>query len=124
MDNKLSAAAPTGPGDAAKRSSPANAPLSPQEALKRAAAAAALDYLVEGSVVGVGSGSTVNHFIELLGERKHLYRGAVSSSEASSNRLRAQGIEVFDLNELVAARVAVPVYVDGADEINAALQMI
>ncbi|MEN9315910.1 MAG: ribose 5-phosphate isomerase [Pseudomonadota bacterium] len=95
-----------------------------QDQLKRAAARAALDDLEPDAIVGVGSGSTVNFFIEELGAIRDRVAGAVSSSEASSARLRAQGIEVFDLNEVVAAGRRVPVYVDGADEINHALQMI
>lgn len=95
-----------------------------QDQLKRTAARAALDELAPDSIVGVGSGSTVNFFIEALGAVRERFRGAVSSSEQSSQRLRAQGIEVLDLNEVVAAGRSIPVYVDGADEINAALQMI
>ena len=95
-----------------------------QDQLKRAAARAAIAELVPGEIVGVGSGSTVNFFIEELGAIRDRVAGAVSSSEASSERLRAQGIEVLDLNEVVAAGRSVPVYVDGADEINHALQMI
>lgn len=95
-----------------------------QIALKRAAARAALSELVEGTVVGVGSGSTVDLFIELLGPERHRYLGAVSSSERSTQRLRSHGIEVIDLNRAVADGLPIPVYVDGADEINASLQMI
>ncbi|MFT4099888.1 MAG: ribose-5-phosphate isomerase RpiA [Burkholderiaceae bacterium] len=97
---------------------------SPQEALKRAAARAALDELVDDSIVGVGTGSTVNHFIDLLAERKERYRGAVSSSEASTRRMQALGIPVFDLNEVVDSGQPIPVYVDGADELNCDLEMI
>ena len=95
-----------------------------QDQLKRAAARAAIAELVPGEIVGVGSGSTVNFFIEELGAIRDRVPGAVSSSEASSERLRAQGIEVLDLNAVVSAGRPVPVYVDGADEINGALQMI
>ncbi|UCE32697.1 MAG: ribose-5-phosphate isomerase RpiA [Burkholderiales bacterium] len=91
-----------------------------QDDLKRAAAQAALDQLIDGAVVGVGSGSTVNFFIDALAERRDRVAGAVSSSEASTARLRAHGIEVLDLNEVET----LPVYVDGADEINERLQMI
>ena len=88
---------------------------------KRAAAAAALDHLSRDSIVGVGTGSTVNHFIDLLAEKMAgAVRAAVSSSEASTERLRGHGIEVIDLNE--AGRL--DVYVDGADESNRALQLI
>ncbi len=95
-----------------------------QDDLKRAVAAAALDQLPPGELVGVGSGSTVNFFIEALGGRRDRVAGAVSSSEASSQRLRDQGIAVLDLNAVLAEGRRIPVYVDGADEINAALQMI
>ena len=92
--------------------------------LKQAVARAALDYLVDGAVVGVGSGSTVNCFIDALAGSKRRIPGAVSSSEASSQRLSAAGIAVLELNDVVAAGRPIPVYVDGADEINPALQMI
>lgn len=98
-----------------------------QDELKRAAARAALDELVDGAIVGVGSGSTVNFFIDYLGERRERREriaGAVSSSEKSSARLRERGIEVLELNDVVAAGRPIPVYVDGADEIDAGLRMI
>ncbi|ODT35310.1 MAG: ribose 5-phosphate isomerase A [Lautropia sp. SCN 70-15] len=95
-----------------------------QDELKRAAARAALDELVDGAIVGVGSGSTVNFFIDYLGERRERIAGAVSSSEKSSARLRERGIEVLELNDVVAAGRPIPVYVDGADEIDAGLRMI
>lgn len=95
-----------------------------QDQLKRAVARAAIEEVVAGELIGVGSGSTVNFFIEELGAIRDRIAGAVSSSEASSERLRAQGIAVLDLNAVVAAGRPVPVYVDGADEINPALQMI
>ena len=91
-----------------------------QDELKKAAALAALDYIVEGSIVGVGTGSTVNHFIDGLAGMRERIRGAVSSSEASSKRLAAHGIEVFDLNGIER----LPVYVDGADEIDRGFAMI
>ncbi|MDX9716559.1 MAG: ribose-5-phosphate isomerase RpiA [Thauera sp.] len=91
-----------------------------QDELKKAAALAALDYIVEGSIVGVGTGSTVNHFIDGLAGMRERIRGAVSSSEASSKRLAAHGIEVFDLNGIEH----LPVYVDGADEIDRGFAMI
>ena len=75
---------------------------------------AALQYVVPGAVIGVGTGSTVNQFIDALGSVKHQIPGAVSSSEASSRRLRALGIEVFDCNDVGELSV----YVDGADEID------
>jgi ribose 5-phosphate isomerase A len=91
-----------------------------QDELKKAAAHAALDYIIDGSIVGVGTGSTVNHFIDALAGVRDRIRGAVSSSEASSRRLVAHGIEVFDLNGIES----MPIYVDGADEIDASFAMI
>jgi ribose 5-phosphate isomerase A len=79
---------------------------------KQRAAAAALAYLIDDTVLGVGTGSTVNCFIDALAAHASRLRGAVSSSEATSTRLRAIGIEVLDLNTLDE----VPVYVDGADQ--------
>ncbi len=81
---------------------------------------AALAYVVPGSIVGVGTGSTVNCFIDALGTIKERIAGAVSSSERSSERLRALGIAVFDANTIEG----IPVYVDGADEIDPAGNMI
>ncbi|HMN66038.1 MAG TPA: ribose-5-phosphate isomerase RpiA [Burkholderiaceae bacterium] len=95
-----------------------------QNELKRAAARAALDELVDGAIVGVGSGSTVDMFIDELGARRSRIAGAVSSSGRSSERLRANGIEVLDLNQVLAEGGSIPVYVDGADEIDGALRMI
>jgi ribose 5-phosphate isomerase A len=88
--------------------------------LKALVGQAALAYVEPGSIVGVGTGSTVNCFIDALGAIKHTIAGAVSSSERSSERLRALGIEVFDANRIEG----VPVYVDGADEIDPAGNMI
>jgi ribose 5-phosphate isomerase A len=85
-----------------------------QDELKALVARAALAHVVEGQWVGVGTGSTVNHFIDALATVKHRIRGAVSSSEASTARLRAHGIEVID----AAAAERLPVYIDGADEID------
>lgn len=79
---------------------------------KRAAAEAALAWVNDDMLVGVGTGSTVNHFIDCLGALRHRVRGAVSSSESSTQRLRALGIEVLDLN--TAGKLEL--YVDGADE--------
>jgi ribose 5-phosphate isomerase A len=90
-----------------------------QDELKQAAAKAAIDYVRDG-IVGVGSGSTVNFFIDELGRIKGRIDGAVASSEASAERLRRHGIEVLDLNNVDF----LPVYVDGADEITRHLQMI
>lgn len=94
--------------------------MTPQDKLKQRAAKAALEYVPTGSVIGVGTGSTVNFFIDELATIKHKIEGAVSSSEASTKRLRAHGIEVFDLNGVGD----IPVYIDGADEANANLQLI
>lgn len=91
-----------------------------QDEAKREAARAALKYLRPGEILGVGTGSTVNHFIDLLGPHRAAIPAAVSSSEASTARLKAQGIEVIDLNEAGA----ISLYVDGADEANRHLQLI
>jgi ribose 5-phosphate isomerase A len=91
-----------------------------QDELKTLVGQAALDYVVRGEIVGVGTGSTVNKFIDALGSIKDQIRGAVSSSEASTLRLKALGIEVFDSNDV--AELAV--YIDGADEIDGQGNMI
>ncbi|UXY16386.1 ribose-5-phosphate isomerase RpiA [Chitiniphilus purpureus] len=91
-----------------------------QDEMKRAAALAAIDYIPDDCIVGVGTGSTANHFIDALAGCKGRIVGAVSSSEASVARLKGHGIAVFDLNGIDR----LPVYVDGADEINHQLQMI
>ncbi|WP_455379991.1 ribose-5-phosphate isomerase RpiA [Acidihalobacter prosperus] len=91
-----------------------------QNALKRAAAEAALNYVENGMVVGVGTGSTANYFIDLLAEIKGKIDGTVASSEASAQRLKSHGIPVFDLN----AVGELPLYVDGADETTRQLQLI
>ena len=85
-----------------------------QDELKALVGQAALACVVPGSIVGVGTGSTVNCFIDALATIKHTITGAVSSSDASSQRLRAHGITVLDSN----AVLSIPVYVDGADEID------
>ncbi len=84
------------------------------DALKAQAGRAALDYVVRGEIVGVGTGSTVNFFLDALAGIKGEIRGAVSSSTASTERLRALGIPVFDSNEIDELAV----YIDGADEID------
>ncbi|WP_290612393.1 ribose-5-phosphate isomerase RpiA [Arsukibacterium sp. UBA3155] len=91
-----------------------------QDEMKRDAAWAALEFVSEDSIVGVGTGSTVNHFIDALATIKHTLRGAVSSSEQSTAKLKQLGIEVLDLNEISELSV----YIDGADEINDQKQMI
>jgi ribose 5-phosphate isomerase A len=85
-----------------------------QDELKALVGQAATAYVLPGSVVGVGTGSTVNCFIDALAGMKDRIQGAVSSSEKSSERLRAHGITVFDAN----AVERIPVYIDGADEID------
>ncbi|MDE1952409.1 MAG: ribose-5-phosphate isomerase RpiA [Betaproteobacteria bacterium] len=91
-----------------------------QDELKQAVAHAALRQVPQGEIIGVGTGSTVNFFIDALATMKHHVRGAVSSSERSTERLKAHGITVFDLN----AVERLPVYVDGADEIDPSGAMI
>lgn len=91
-----------------------------QDQLKALVGQAALAYVVPGSIVGVGTGSTVNCFIDALASIKDQIQGAVSSSEKSSERLRAHGIAVLDSNSVER----VPVYIDGADEINPQGHMI
>jgi ribose 5-phosphate isomerase A len=85
-----------------------------QDKLKALVGRAALHYVPEGAVLGVGTGSTVNHFIDALADMKTRIAGAVSSSEQSTRRLRAAGIEVLEANALTR----LPVYIDGADEID------
>ena len=91
-----------------------------QDEMKKLAAIKALDFVKNDTIVGVGTGSTVNHFIDALASIKHKIIGAVSSSEESTKRLEQHGIEVFDLNNVDG----IDVYVDGADEINKYMQMI
>jgi ribose 5-phosphate isomerase A len=90
-----------------------------QDELKKLVAEAALKYVVEDAVVGVGSGSTVNLFIDALAKIKGRIEGAVAASEASAERLKKHGIRVFDLNSVNE----LPVYVDGADEVTEHLHM-
>jgi ribose 5-phosphate isomerase A len=85
-----------------------------QDELKAQVGRAALDHVVRGAIVGVGTGSTVNKFIEALADIKDDIEGAVSSSLASTERLRALGIRVYDSNEVDELAV----YIDGADEID------
>ncbi len=95
-----------------------------QDELKQAVAKAAVDYiepkLTKNAIVGVGTGSTANCFIDALAHKKHLFEGAVASSEATAKRLRDHGIKVFDLNDVGG----LVVYVDGADEADANLCLI
>lgn len=85
-----------------------------QEQLKALVGRAALDHVVEGALVGVGTGSTVNHFIDALATMKDRITGAVSSSDKSTERLRGHGITVFEAQSVSS----LPVYIDGADEID------
>lgn len=91
-----------------------------QETLKKNAAERALDFIKPGMVLGVGSGSTVNYFIDALPRVKGKIEAAVASSEATKNKLKAIGIMLTDLNSVSE----LPLYVDGADEINASKQML
>ncbi|MGA8006900.1 MAG: ribose-5-phosphate isomerase RpiA [Burkholderiales bacterium] len=91
-----------------------------QDELKQLVAREALKHVVEDAVVGVGSGSTVNFFIDALAGIKGRIEGAVAASEASAERLKRHGIRVLELNSVDA----LPVYVDGADEVNEHLYMI
>ena len=91
-----------------------------QDEQKRAAAQAAIQHVPIGSVVGVGTGSTANYFIDELAKIKHKIEGAVASSENTAQRLREHHIEVLDLNSVGE----LPVYIDGADEITEHLHMI
>lgn len=91
-----------------------------QDELKTQVGQAALQYVVKGEIVGVGTGSTVNKFIDALGTIKDQVRGAVSSSEASTQRLKALGIAMFDANDVDELAV----YIDGADEIDGAGNMV
>jgi ribose 5-phosphate isomerase A len=90
------------------------------EEKKRIAAEAALAYVIEDTVIGIGTGSTVNHFIDAMAARKLRIRGAVSSSEASTARLKQHGFDVLDLN----ATGDLDLYVDGADESDRHLRLI
>lgn len=91
-----------------------------QDEMKQAVARAAIDYVVTGEIIGVGTGSTANFFIDELGKIKDRIKGAVASSEATAERLRSHGITVFDLNDIDTMSV----YIDGADEITAQGAMI
>ena len=91
-----------------------------QDELKLAVARAALDYVVPGAVIGVGSGSTANLFIDELARMKDRIAGTIASSQRTADRLAGHGIPVLDLN----AVDELPVYIDGADEVTPALAMI
>lgn len=91
-----------------------------QDEMKQAVAKAAIEYVEAGTIVGVGTGSTANFFIDELATIKHKIEGTVASSEASAERLKGHGIEVFDLNSVSE----IAVYVDGADESNKFLHLV
>ena len=95
-----------------------------QNQLKQTVAQAAVDYTLskieDDSIVGIGTGSTANCFIDLIAQHKHHFQGTVASSEASAEKLRGHGIEVFELN----AVQEVTIYIDGADEANPRLELI
>ncbi|PNE01152.1 ribose 5-phosphate isomerase [Alcanivorax sp. MD8A] len=91
-----------------------------QDTLKKQVAEAALKYVPEGEFIGVGTGSTANFFIDGLASMKDRIKGAVASSEATAERLKAHGIDVVSLNDVDR----LPVYVDGADEVNRHREMI
>lgn len=91
-----------------------------QDEMKKQVAEAALEYVESGMIVGIGTGSTANHFIDGLAKMKGKIDGTVASSEASAERLRGHGIEVMDLN----SAGNIPLYVDGADESNKYLHLV
>ena len=91
-----------------------------QNAKKQAVGRAAVKYVEPDTIIGVGTGSTVNYFIDALADIKHQIAGAVSSSVASTERLKALGIDVFELNEVDSLSI----YVDGADEVTEHKHMI
>jgi ribose 5-phosphate isomerase A len=96
------------------RLSPFSARIMTQDEQKQAVARAALQYVVDGAIIGVGTGSTANFFIDELAAIRDRIQGAVASSDATAARLRSHGIRVVDLNDVTS----LPVYIDGADEIT------
>ena len=90
-----------------------------QDELKKQVASAAIDYVKSG-IIGVGTGSTANYFIDALAQIKHKIDGAVASSDATAERLKSHGIEVFNLNDING----MDIYVDGADEITEHMHML
>jgi ribose 5-phosphate isomerase A len=94
--------------------------VSAQNTGKQAAARAALEFVIEGKVLGVGTGSTVNFLIDELAHLKDRIPGAVSSSDGTTQRLKAIGVRIFDLNEVVT----IETYIDGADETNPRRELI
>jgi ribose 5-phosphate isomerase A len=96
------------------RLSPFSSRIMTQDEQKQAVARAALQYVVDGAIIGVGTGSTANFFIDELAGIRDRIQGAVASSDATAARLRSHGIKVVDLNDVTS----LPVYIDGADEIT------
>lgn len=92
--------------------------------LKKAVARSALAHVAPGELLGVGTGSTANHFIDLLASEGLNISGAIASSEASASRLRGHGITVLTLDEVITSGRRIPVYIDGADEIDPGLHLI
>lgn len=91
-----------------------------KEAGKKTAAHAAMEFVKDDMIVGVGTGSTVDYFIDALQSMKHRIEGAVASSDATANKLKALSIPLMDLNSVTE----LPLYIDGADEVNSLKQMI
>lgn len=91
-----------------------------QDQLKQAAAEAALNYVANETIIGIGTGSTVNYFIDALARSKHRIEATIASSVASAEKLKARGLPVWELNTVDT----IPVYVDGADEFNEHLYLI
>jgi len=91
-----------------------------KEAGKKSAAQAAMEFVKDDMIIGVGTGSTVDYFIDALQAMKHRIEGAIASSVATANKLKALSIPLMDLNSVTE----LPLYVDGADEVNAAKQMV
>jgi len=89
-----------------------------QDEMKEKVAAAALEHVIEGSIVGVGTGSTANKFIDALATIKDKIKGTVASSEATAERLKGHGIPVFELNDALSQVGKLSVYIDGADEFD------
>ncbi len=94
--------------------------MASQDELKQQVARAALDYVIPGTIIGVGTGSTANMFIDALAEIKNRIEGTVASSEATADRLRGHGIPVFELNEVTE----ISTYIDGADEADEHLNLV
>jgi ribose 5-phosphate isomerase A len=109
-----------GPAAAEEEGLSVACPFMTQDEQKQAVARAALDYVEDDAWIGVGSGSTANYFIDALAQRKHRIRGAVASSVKTAERLKSHGILVEELNNVQD----IPVYIDGADEVDGQGAMI